>query len=151
MRAMRNVLRGTIAAASAAFSAVVLSVSSVAATEFSIDGMLYGQTLDGVLDSVVDYRQSDDYGDEYIMDNYWFEGLAGEQVVITLHSVTFDSYLLLFDVDGTDALAENDNFSGTDAQLSLTLPASGRYLISATSAFPLETGSYQLTLTRIEN
>lgn len=82
--------------------------------------------------------------------NVWrYDGRVGERLVIDLASGEFDSYLLL--VRATEAgpaiFRTNDDGAGTqDAQIAVELPATGPYLIVATSFRPRTTGRYRLTL-----
>ena len=68
-------------------------------------------------------------------------------LVIDLESFDFDAYLVLYDYDTGEVIAENDdvNASDSDARLIGTL-ARGRYVIAATSFDPGETGQYVLTV-----
>lgn len=81
-------------------------------------------------------------------DRYSFEGVAGQQVEISLSSTDFDAYVMLVNpvtqlfVDNDDA---NDNTS--DARLSFTLPESGTYWIVASTYNPTGRGRYTLTAT----
>ncbi|MGG6295625.1 CHAT domain-containing protein [Leptolyngbya sp. AN02str] len=74
-----------------------------------------------------------------------FEGVAGQNVLIEMVSPDFDTYLILFDPLG-NKIAENDNgSSGSNAQLVLTLPATGTYEILANSWGASATGDYTLS------
>ncbi len=123
----------------------------VAQTDVQLQGMLYDQTLEGVLEHGIDSSQTDAGGLEFIMDYNWFDGQAGDQVVIAPRSAAFDAYLLLYEGEEGDALVENDDFDGADAQISATLPSNGRYVISVTSSYELQSGPYEISLIRMGN
>jgi len=85
------------------------------------------------------------------IDEYTFNGTAGQQVTITMNSTAFDTVLYLLDANN-NILAFNDDIDGntTNSRISLfTLPANGAYSILANSfrPFPEEQGPYTLTLT----
>lgn len=78
------------------------------------------------------------------MDRYQFSLTSARTVTIDLMSDTFDTYLYLFNSEGT-VLRENDDFgSGFNSRISLSLPA-GTYSIGATSYSPGSAGSYTVT------
>ncbi len=82
---------------------------------------------------------------EYV-DDYYFTGSAGEEVIIDLRAVDFDPYLLIVAPD--DEQEENDDYEG-DVSRSLvrfTLPMSGEYRVAVTSYAPDETGRYDLSI-----
>jgi hypothetical protein len=87
------------------------------------DGLTYGQTASGNISNTNPNRR------------YRFFGFAGDQVAISMETVSgdLDSYLLLLDSSGT-TLAQDDNSGAgeTDALLETTLPARGEYFIIAT-------------------
>jgi hypothetical protein len=90
------------------------------------------------------------------VDEYTFEGAAGQQVSISMSSNNFDTYLYLLRPDGT-VLAENDDIDTSSNPPNLnsrippngfvTLPFTGAYSILATSFAPESRGAYTLTLT----
>lgn len=66
--------------------------------------------------------------------SYRFRGEAGQRVVVTLESQTFDPYLRLAHVDGKPATllaSDDDGGDGTNARIVATLPAAGEYLVIA--------------------
>ena len=80
----------------------------------------------------------------------WYFDWRGDDnqvLVIDLESFDFDAYLVLYDYDTGEIIAENDNVnpSDPDARLIGTL-ARGRYVIATTSFDPGETGQYVLTV-----
>jgi hypothetical protein len=107
-----------------------------------------GQTINGML-SASDCVLSD--GSFY--DAYTFSGTAGQQIVISMSSSDFDTYLILLGPDGALVASNDDsipNFT-TNSRIPassgfLSLPATGTYTILANSFAANETGSYSLTL-----
>jgi len=94
-------------------------------------------------------------GDGTFADRYSFSAQAGTQIAISLASSQFDAYLYLIGPNGA-VIAENDDGgvgagnARIPASQFLTLPASGDYLIEATSFGPNGAGSYTLALTSQE-
>ncbi|MCH7975681.1 MAG: caspase family protein [Bacteroidetes bacterium] len=84
---------------------------------------------------------SGEYNDEYIV-----QGLAGEQLVLDLHSSDFDPYLILIQPDGEQV--ENDDHDGdlTRSMITATLPADGAYRVLVTTYEPGSTGAYDLII-----
>ena len=97
-------------------------------------------TIMGVLD-----ENSQVWDDGRSFNVHPFEGRAGQIVVIDLISDEFDAYLLLLNSDNV-LIAWDDDDSGTNARITLTLPTSGTYSILANSFAAGETGNYQLTV-----
>lgn len=81
-------------------------------------------------------------------DAFAFEGATGDQIVIELTSREFDPYLVLMPPQGEQI--DNDDAPGNRnmSRIDLTLRASGRYRILATSYDAGKTGAYQLSLRR---
>lgn len=71
-----------------------------------------------------------------------FAGQAGQQVTITLESDEFDAYLYMTGPGLSSPLSDDDGAGGYNAQLTVTLPETGTYLIVA-SAFS-GAGPYRL-------
>ena len=89
-----------------------------------------------------DCRVEGAYAEMYLLD------LRNDSdVIIDLESFDFDAYLVLYDRDTGELLAENDDLNSfdSDARLSGYLPR-GRYIISATSFDVGETGQFVLTV-----
>jgi hypothetical protein len=108
-----------------------------------VESITVGESRDGRLSS--DDRRLD--GGEY-RDLYAFEGQSGEAVVIELASSEFDPYLALIPPEGEQI--DNDDADGRQdlSRVELTLRASGRYRVMATSYAAAQTGSYRLSLRR---
>jgi serine protease Do len=104
---------------------------------------LNGQAISGRLGS----------GDNTLPDNsyykiYGFEGKAGQRVTIEMSSQEVDPTLFLLKPDGSK-LAENDDISpnNPNARITVTLPATGVYLVLANAFEPGESGSYTIRVT----
>lgn len=87
---------------------------------------------------------------------YQFQGRAGQQVVIEMTSQKINSLLSLFQVSESSEgqifyskITENDDRGAGDfnAQIDMTLPEDGVYIIVATSQQRGETGNYSLQVT----
>lgn len=101
-----------------------------------------GQTVTGSLNA-----SSATLSDNSPFDAWYFEGRAGERVTITLRSSDFDAYLHV-GRQGDRAVLGNDDDSGgnTDAQLTVTLPSTGTYVILANTFAAGSSGTYRLEL-----
>lgn len=85
--------------------------------------------------------------DGSLYDEYTFVGQAGQQVVVTLESNAFDTYLIVLDPTG-NALDQNDDISeeNFNSELALTLPSDGTYTVIANSYDSTGRGAYTLTI-----
>ncbi|MEL6327522.1 MAG: CAP domain-containing protein, partial [Cyanobacteria bacterium J06626_23] len=81
------------------------------------------------------------------IDEYRFEGQAGQVVTIQLSSTEFDTYLIVIDGDGA-VLAQNDDVSqdDTNSAVTLTLPTTSTYTVLANAYDATGRGRYQLTV-----
>ncbi|MEQ1856813.1 MAG: DUF4344 domain-containing metallopeptidase [Longimicrobiales bacterium] len=78
---------------------------------------------------------------------YQYRGRAGEQIQITMRSDAFDTYLAggVMQSGNLDAAdTDDDSAGGTDSQLTVTVGASGTYVIRANSLRAAQTGEYTL-------
>ena len=84
-------------------------------------------------------------GGEYV-DSFTLEGRAGQRVVVQMTSTALDPYLLIR--GPANFRQENDDESQgvASALLDVTLPADGRYTISATTYKAGESGAYLVTV-----
>ena len=100
-----------------------------------------GQTVNGRLTDA-DFLRSDD---NTYADGFAYQARAGETITITMRSSDLDSWIV---VDGPDGFHETDDDSGggNNAQLRITFPKAGRYVIVANAVRPGSTGSYTLTI-----
>jgi hypothetical protein len=87
--------------------------------------------------------------DSSLYDDYTFDGIQGQTVVVTVESTDFDTYLAIFDSKGK-LLAENDDITeqNSNSELTVTLSASGSYhvIVNAYEAPPKGQGKYSLTV-----
>lgn len=81
-------------------------------------------------------------------DLYRYWGRAGESVTLTLQSADFDAYLVVAAQGIGELASDDDGGAGTDARITVTLPATGEYTVRATSFDSNETGAYTLRLDR---
>jgi hypothetical protein len=86
--------------------------------------------------------------DNSLYDEYTFEGRAGQNVVITLSSNDFNPYLIVFSPNG-ELLGQVDDISEDNltAQLVVTLPLDGIYIVLANAFDDTGRGQYTLTVT----
>lgn len=89
---------------------------------------------------------SGEFVDEYVLDLQ-----SGNILDVRMQSSQFDTYLMVrgpgdFRQDNDDAVGQ----AGTNAAIRVTIPATGRYRVLATSYQPGETGSYTLQV-RVPN
>jgi hypothetical protein len=87
------------------------------------------------------------------VDVYSFSANTGQQVSVSLSSVTYDTLLYLFGPDGFSVIASNDDISVDNLNSRIPpggnlgmLPATGTYYVLATSFQPNTTGNYQVTV-----
>ncbi len=81
------------------------------------------------------------------IDTYPLQGLAGQQVEISLASQQFDTYVAISGPGGFSQYNDDDTPNNTrNSRLVVTLPANGEYTIHATSYAAGETGAYQLNI-----
>ena len=100
-----------------------------------------GQTVNGRL-ATGDFRRPDgSYADAYV-----YTGRAGEQITMTLRSSDFDAWAVVDDPNGPMREHDDDSAGNLDAELTVTLPHAGQYLIVANSVAEGATGSYTLSL-----
>lgn len=119
--------------------AAVLSLAAPLVAQERLD---IGQDRAGVLQTGDSQLSSGEFFDTYL-----FDGVAGQSVTIQLSSGDFDPYLL---VRGPANFSQdNDDISQSDhnSRLTMRLPVTGRYRISATSYSSGETGRYRLSIT----
>ena len=74
-------------------------------------------------------------------------GRAGETVTIDLASSAFDAYLFLLGPGSTKPQQDDDSGGRCNARLTIRFPATGDYVIVATSSERHATGAFTLTVT----
>jgi len=112
-----------------------------------------GQTVNGALttsDCRAPLRIKD--GERPFADRYSFNGTSGQPVIISLSSASFDTYLYLLGPDGSVIAQNDDGGSGSGSRIPagtgfFTPPASGTFIIEATSFSSTGLGNYTLSLT----
>jgi len=103
-----------------------------------------GQTVAGRLDS-----SDSQFTDDSYFDAYYYDGSPGEQILITLTSSDFDTFLRWGRGEGSafELLDSDDDGAGnTNSRLEVALSESGRYVIQANSYTGGQTGSYTLSI-----
>lgn len=107
------------------------------------------QTINGSLDTT-DCR-SPARGITFYADRYAFDGMAGQQITISMNRTgsVLDPYLYLIGPSGYVLIPDNNGNGGVNALIGnpFTLPYTGRYIIEATSAAENQTEGYALNLT----
>lgn len=99
-----------------------------------------GQTIQDALQAGDAQLNTGEYADYFS-----YQGTAGEVLTIDQTSTAIDPYLFIRG-PGSFAIDNDDRAQGDlNAQLAVTLPATGEYHIVATSYQPGETGAYTLT------
>jgi hypothetical protein len=71
-------------------------------------------------------------------DFYAFSGSTGDSINAEVEAQslgsTLDSYLYLYDTDGTSVMAQNDNYDGTDSRITYVLPWDGTFYLKVVDA-----------------
>lgn len=98
-----------------------------------------GEQVDGTLTPTSTLRSDDTY-----MNGYYYDGVAGEQITVTLRSADFDAWLVIDQPNGPFRKWDDDSGGGHDSKLAVTLPATGRYIIAANAVQKRSTGRYTL-------
>jgi len=129
-----------------------LTPSSVAQAGFTVNPippsqivpLACGQTVSDSL--AAGDPSSTQRGQGFYADYYSVNGMAGQQVTISLSSAAFDAYLYLKDPSGAVVASANDSNGTSNAQIVFTPATSGVYILEATSYSPGATGAYTLSL-----
>lgn len=123
-------------------------LSGIALAACVVQTINLGETRNGVLasDACIDYNRN---GHDYYYDWYEFNATGGQHITISNSSTAIDVDLLLIYPDKTSTY-DNDSGGGTNARIPaggyLTLSQTGKYAIALSSALPLQTGTYTVTL-----
>jgi hypothetical protein len=115
-----------------------------AAPAAEVRAIAIGESRDG---SINEADAELDRGTYYHL--YRFEGLAGQQLEITLRSADFDAYLFLDSIVGAtwQAIEEDDDSAGgSDARVTVRLEDTAAYFLRVTTYAALETGLYTLEI-----
>lgn len=103
-----------------------------------------GETRSGTLSAADPVKDDGSYYDEWRV-----SGREGERLQIDLRSQDFDAYLTFGMRRGgvLQSIAnDDDGAGGTDSRVTVTLPATGEYVITANSLFEDEAGKYTLSV-----
>src|SRR6185295_13949409 len=119
----------------------------------TVSPITIGQTINGALsagDCFSPIRSTQASGN-YRADRYSFTGTIGQQLVITLNSAQFDTYLYLLGTDGNLVAQDEDGGGGTNSRIpafsgNFTIPVTGTYTIEVTSSLSNVTGNYSVDL-----
>lgn len=106
-----------------------------------------GETRSGTLSTADPVKDDGSYYDEWT-----FAGRAGDRIQIDLSSPDFDTFLAIGMRRGGElrSLAtDDDGADGTDSRVTVTLPETGEYVITANSLFEDEAGKYTLSVTAL--
>jgi len=89
--------------------------------------------------------------DDSYYDSYTIEGRAGQRLQIEMRSDSFDTYLNLGRMQGTEFVSQSTDDDGmgegTDSRLRITLDETGQYLLRANSVSAGAAGPYTLAVT----
>lgn len=86
------------------------------------------------------------FGGAYYVDLYQLQVDTDTQVTIGLESDDFDAWIALYQDDGTEVGFDDDGGEGFDSLLPADLTGGVCYVVEASTAFELETGTYVLTV-----
>lgn len=78
----------------------------------------------------------------------YFYGYQGDTVVISMNSADFDTYLYLFDDNGTQLDSDDDSGLDYNAQIEYTLPYTGNFYIRPDAYNNSNRGSFTLSVTQ---
>ncbi len=99
-----------------------------------------GDVLQGELTT----EDGQNFKDGAYLDMFVLYGEEGEDVTLLASSLEFDTYLSLFGPDGSFLGGIDDSMYGTDAELLITLPETGRYLAVVSGYSEYDLGRYSL-------
>ena len=108
---------------------------------FAVD--LGREQIDGELTS-----SSERMNDDSRFNSHIVSGSEGDTLNLTMQSQLFDAYLFVFDSNGNVLAEDDDSAGGTNAGLSVTLPADGDYVVVANSVGNEALGPYTIELRR---
>ena len=120
--------------------------ASAEAEEPEFVTMSYGETIQSFLTVNDDSLENGRYYKAFV-----FSGKMGDSITATLSSIDFNANLLL--ADSTDLIIEDDDNGGglCNAQVQFELPATGQFVLYATSAAAHETGQFNISVARGHN
>jgi hypothetical protein len=137
---------GDAGRAKSAVSKRSFAASVSVAAKSAPTSLILGQSVAGELEASDPMLSDSSYYDQWT-----YDGRRGERIRITLESTAFDAFLLVGrqSTDSVEMLNEDDDGGGgTNARISLELPADGTYLVLANSYGPRALGSYSVRIER---
>lgn len=103
-----------------------------------INRIEYGQDVEGQLTA------------DQLEVRYTFTGAAGDVIIAEHYSDDYDSYLIL-EYNGIEQIYNDDGAGNLDSRLGpYVLPSTGEYTLVVTSLSRSDTGSYEVTLDRVD-
>ncbi|MGQ0532936.1 MAG: pre-peptidase C-terminal domain-containing protein [Caulobacteraceae bacterium] len=85
------------------------------------------------------------------VDTYPFQGVAGQQLELSLSSEQFDTYVAITGPGSFEQFNDDDTANNTrNSRLVATLPANGQYTLHVTSYQPGEAGAYRLNIAQAQ-
>lgn len=102
-----------------------------------------GDVLNGELTAA----SGQNFKDGSYLDMFVMYGEEGERATLLAASLEFDTFLSIFDSDGWLVASADDSVHGTDAELVLTLPRTGRYLVVVSGYSDFDLGRYTVSRT----
>lgn len=85
--------------------------------------------------------------DGSLYDMYAFEGEANQTVTVSVTSEEFDTYLVVFDENGTEIARNDDTDTDTvNSEVTLTLPYDGSYAVVVNGFDSTSEGDYSLVV-----
>ncbi|GEM_PF-999898 len=110
-----------------------------------------GQTISGSLNTSDCVSPSRGIFGTHYADRYTFSGVSGQRIAILQNSTAFDSYVFLIGPDGTILYRDDDGGGFPNSRIPpvtgfYRLPATGTYIVEATSYSSGRTGDYTLSL-----
>lgn len=107
-------------------------------------------TADAQLRGELTEASGQNFKDGTYLDLYVLYGEEGEEVTLRAASLEFDTYLSLFDPAGWLLATGDDSVHGTDAEIIVTLPQEGRYLLVVSGYGPLDLGRYSVSRASVQ-
>ena len=101
------------------------------------------ETVNGTLASTdpIHPTRTGSFDDDYLLTNL----VVGQSVQLNLNSSAFNTYLEVINAANGEVLSSNDDFNGTNSQVSFTVETGINYIARITSSVASTTGTYSLT------
>lgn len=123
--------------------AFTIAANEVAVRPIATRAVAPGETVQGTLSASTDHELED----RRLVQHFTITGRPGERYTVTLRSSDFDAFLQWGEMgaNGFTADTEDDDGAGdTDAKLDVTIPASGTWVIRASSLEGGKSGAFRL-------